>query len=472
MSLTAFAGAALGALWRERRYTAAQMQAVQRQKLRELLAFAQTHTKLGASRLSGINREEPDLSTVVPITKQALMADFDASISQGRLQFEAVRRFTETESLVGQALDGRYICATTSGTTGRPGYFVNDRRSWSQTNGALIARTLRHRLVPHEILRFSPLRRYRMAMMVATDGHFITKLVSTFQPWFAKGIMQMQAFSIIDALAETLAGLNEYQPHYLHSYPTYLEMLAHAQLSGKLHIDPEFISLGSEPVSALARQTLVAAFPNAELSETYGATECLMLGNQCKQGKLHANIDLCVIEPVDADGEPVPAGVASHKVFVTNLLNRAQPLIRYELNDSVTLFDEPCACGVGLPVMAVDGRSDDTFYLRGPEGEYRPFPPVQFEVLFLNVRGLQQYQLVHLTQNALLIRLVLDPEVDRGELRDLVLAKFRAHFAKDGLRDAVQLDLEVVPSLQREATGHKLRQILSRVPAPASSLVA
>ncbi len=472
MSLSAFAGAALGALWRERRYSATQLQAVQTRRLQGLLSFAREQTALGASRLSDVSLSEPDLSLVPPITKQALMADFDASIAQGALRFDAVRQFTETKSLVGQALDGQFICATTSGTTGQPGYFVNDRRGWSQTNGALIARTLRHRLVPHEILRFSPLRRYKMAMMVATDGHFITKLVSTFQPWFAKGIMQMRAFSIIDVLAETLRGLNEYQPHYLHSYPTYLEMLAHAQLAGNLQIDPEFISLGSEPVSALARQTLAMAFPNAELSETYGATECLMLGNQCKQGRLHANIDLCVIEPVDAQGCVVPAGVASEKVFVTNLLNRAQPLIRYELNDSVTIFDEPCPCGAGLPVFQVEGRSDDTFYLKGSDGEFRVYPPVQFEVLFLNLRGLQQYQLVHGTQNVLTIRLVLETDVDPAGPRAAILDRFQAHFAKDGLAEGVSLRLEVVSGLKREATGHKLRQILSKVPAPPSPLNA
>ena len=40
---------------------------------------------------------------------------------------------------------------------------------------------------------------------------------------------------------------------------------------------------------------------------------------------------------VDDEYRPVPAGVPGAKVLVTNLYNRVQPLIRYEVGDVVTL---------------------------------------------------------------------------------------------------------------------------------------
>ena len=67
-------------------------------------------------------------------------------------------------------------------------------------------------------------------------------------------MVNLQAFTIMTPLATTDANLNRFNPHYLHSYPTFLEMLAHAQLQGELKVEPEFISLGSEPVSRLALQ--------------------------------------------------------------------------------------------------------------------------------------------------------------------------------------------------------------------------
>lgn len=470
--MAAFIGSAVGALWRERRYDAARLEAVQRARLAALLIHARTRTALGAERLRGVDLAAPRLDGVAPIDKGELMRRFDDSIVDGALTLDAVRAFTAARDRVGDILDGRYVCATTSGTTGRPGYFVTDSRAWAQLNGALLARILRHRLVPRDVLRFSPLRRYRMAMTVATGGHFITKLVSTFQPVIARAIMTMRTFSITAPRRDVLSGLSKYRPHYLHSYPTYLELLAHAQLAGDLDIDPEFISLGSEPVSALARSTLQRAFPNAEISETYGSTECLTMANQCKHGRLHLNSDLCVLEPVDEAGRPVPVGVPSDKVWVTNLLNYAQPLIRYELNDSVTVLDEACPCGAGMPVIRVEGRSDDTFFLHDARGRFSAHPPVPFEVLFLDAPGLEQYQLVHEAQNALLVRAVAADGADRTALRALLSGRFEAYLAENELSGAVRVKIELVPALEREATGHKLRQIFSKVPRPAPTLAA
>jgi phenylacetate-coenzyme A ligase PaaK-like adenylate-forming protein len=49
-------------------------------------------------------------------------------------------------------------------------------------------------------------------------------------------------------------------------------------------------------------------------------------------------------------------------VLVTNLINRAQPLIRYELSDSATVADGPDSSGLPFQrLAAVDGRSDDIF---------------------------------------------------------------------------------------------------------------
>jgi phenylacetate-coenzyme A ligase PaaK-like adenylate-forming protein len=77
---------------------------------------------------------------------------------------------------------------------------------------------------------------------------------------------------------------------------------------------------------------------------------------------MHLTDDLLIVEPVDRNGAPVPAGVRSHKVYVTNLFNPVMPLIRYEITDEVTLLDDPCACGsVHRRIADIEGRNDDTF---------------------------------------------------------------------------------------------------------------
>jgi phenylacetate-CoA ligase len=69
-----------------------------------------------------------------------------------------------------------------------------------------------------------------------------------------------------------------------------------------------------------------------------------------------------IVEPVDVDGKPVPPGVRSAKVYVTNLINPLLPLIRYEISDELTVLDEPCGCGSAFTRVAdIQGRNDDVF---------------------------------------------------------------------------------------------------------------
>ena len=56
---------------------------------------------------------------------------------------------------------------------------------------------------------------------------------------------------------------------------------------------------------------------------------------------MHIADDLVILEPADADGNVVPYGQPADRLLLTNLYNLAQPLIRYDLVDAVTISDEP-----------------------------------------------------------------------------------------------------------------------------------
>jgi phenylacetate-coenzyme A ligase PaaK-like adenylate-forming protein len=77
---------------------------------------------------------------------------------------------------------------------------------------------------------------------------------------------------------------------------------------------------------------------------------------------MHLNEDLVIVEPVDEAGLPVAPGERSAKVYLTNLFNRALPLVRYELTDEVTILAESCLCGSAHRCVAdIQGRLDDVF---------------------------------------------------------------------------------------------------------------
>ena len=73
--------------------------------------------------------------------------------------------------------------------------------------------------------------------------------------------------------------------------------------------------------------------------------------------------DMCLAELAGEDGNPVPAGVPSTKVLVTNLHNLTQPLIRYELTDRFTLPD--ATPEAGWLHASIDGRADEVFRYGG-----------------------------------------------------------------------------------------------------------
>ena len=53
-------------------------------------------------------------------------------------------------------------------------------------------------------------------------------------------------------LPEIIKRLNRLQPHLLHAYPSTLGLLAQAQADGRLEINPELVTMGSEHASFAA----------------------------------------------------------------------------------------------------------------------------------------------------------------------------------------------------------------------------
>jgi phenylacetate-coenzyme A ligase PaaK-like adenylate-forming protein len=453
------------ALWREHFYDAAAFRAYSRRRLAALLRHARDHVPFYADRLVDVDLADPDITKIPPTEKIDLLDNFDDTIADGAVTFAQVRARIADRGADRPEI-GSYVLSATSGSTGLVGYFVHDRDAWELTRGVLVARLLRHRLTPYQIARFSFGRRYRMAWLVATGGPYITYLLTQGAPAIASVWIRLARFSIMDAIDVTVDKLNAWRPHFLHGYPTFIEALAHEKLAGRLLASPEFISVASEQFTQMARVTLAEAFPNAFVTQTYGMTECLGIGNQCKEGRLHVNEDFAIVEPIDAFGRPVPVGQPSHKILVTNLVNRIQPIIRYEVSDSVTYTGEQCPCGVALPVIEVNGRADDVIFLEDRRGEFHAHPPIPFEVLFLEIEGLRQYQLIHENQNRLRVlynvREGADPDVVETQLR----RRFDVYLARHYLTGLVELTIERTEAIERSRRSQKLRQIVSRVPRP------
>lgn len=92
----------------------------------------------------------------------------------------------------------------------------------------------------------------------------------------------------------------------------------------------------------------------------YGNVECGMLGVQCEAlwgtGRYHilsGDVFLEIIDP--GTGMPADEG----EILVTHLHRRLQPLIRYRLGDRGRRVESGCLCGLALPLLELEGRSEE-----------------------------------------------------------------------------------------------------------------
>lgn len=114
---------------------------------------------------------------------------------------------------------------------------------------------------------------------------------------------------------------------------------------------------------------LIASVFDCPVINRYGCEEVSLIACECRAGEgLHVNAECVYVELLDEQGEPCPPGKPG-RVVVTDLHNRAMPMIRYEVGDMAVWADKPCSCGRTLPLLArVEGRVAD--YVLTRAGDY------------------------------------------------------------------------------------------------------
>ena len=422
-------------------------------RLARVVDAARAGSALYRERLKGITPGRTPLADWPVVRKTELMQRFDEWVTDPALQLDALREFIADPVRAGQAFTGRWQVWESSGSSGEPAIFVQDAQAMAVYDALESLR----RCMPHPLQRWlDPLGLgERYAFVGATGGHFAT-YVSTLRlqrlnPWMAS---RLRCFSILQPTADLLAQLQDFAPTLIATYPSAAALLADEAQSGRLAIHPREVWTGGETLSAAVRQHVQQVFGCA-LCNSYGASEFLAIGWQCSHGHLHANTDWVLLEPVDAQGRPVPAGVQSHTTLLTHLAQLAQPLIRYDLGDRLTLMAEPCDCGSPLPVIEVLGRCDDALHLAAPRGRPVTLLPMALTTVLEDDARLFDFQLQQRDRHTLVLRLPL-PAAQAGAALARGCAALRAFCDRQGL-PGIQIVGEAGPALQHGRSGKTCR---------------
>jgi len=273
-----------------------------------------------------------------------------------------------------------------------------------------------------------------------------------------------RVFSVQQPLAELVAGLNRFNPAMLTGYPSALELLAEEQIAGRLELHPALLECGGESLSQDAAARIASAF-DAPVRNLYSASECLTMAFSCDQNWLHVNSDWVILEPVSEDLRPTPPGEPSHTVLLTNLANRIQPLIRYDLGDSVLVRPDRCTCGSPLPAIRVAGRHDDVLHLVGTDGHIVNILPLAIGTVVEEAAGIHRSQLIQTGPATIRLRLEIRPGADAEAAWRDVFAKLKTYLANQNLANVEMVRASEPP--EQSARFGKFRQVIAK---PATCL--
>jgi phenylacetate-coenzyme A ligase PaaK-like adenylate-forming protein len=223
--------------------------------------------------------------------------------------------------------------------------------------------------------------------------------------------------------------LNAFQPEVLIGYSSIVDSWASAQLEGRLRISPRVVTTNSELRTAAMEDNIEKAWGVKPFSQ-YSMTELLSLSSDCEHHRgMHVFEDLGIVEAVDRVNHAVLDGTKSGRILVTNLYNFTQPIIRYEIDDMVTMEGGCCSCGMeARRITTIHGREALRFRFRNRRGQEILVTSLDLLFLLESQQGIQEYQVVvgreeiHFT--------IVAKEHDRDSINLGLATTFSAHFEK------------------------------------------
>jgi phenylacetate-CoA ligase len=248
---------------------------------------------------------------------------------------------------------------------------------------------------------------------------------------------------------------------HLNGYASSLYLLSRALLERNIEVPGvKSVLATGDTLFPSYRETIKQAF-KVDPVDYYGAGgEGFHLASQCEErAEYHLHTENSVIE-ILKDGRPAEPGEMG-EIVVTQLDNRAMPLVRYSTQDvAVASENVPCACGRQLPLLhSVQGRVPDIVF--APDGS--ALVVHFFTILFEYLEGIRQFQVVQRVPDRIVIRIVPENGFDRAAAETRIREDIaRATHGSLGIDYDYVEDIPLSPSLKR-------RLVISEVlPAPLS----
>ena len=418
------------------RWTRQQLEAHQVKALHDLRQYASERSPFYQKFHKGLTGRP--LHELPVLTKARMMEHFDELVTDRSLHLEEIRAFAK-QGEAGQRYKDRYWVNATSGSSGHPGFFLFDQSEWVQVLASFA------RAQEWSGVQISLTRRQKMATVASiSPWHMSSQVAATVKSWWRPSLRVPAS----QPLSKTVEELNEWQPEVLIAYASMSGILAEEQLAHRLHIQPKVVYAASEILTPQTRTRVKEAWGTEPFNQ-YVATETASIAAEYQNcRRMHFFEDLVITEIVDEQYRPVPPGEFGAKILVTTLFSRTQPLIRYELNDSVRVSTEAHSCGLPFAVLeSIQGRVEDSLTLPAISGGEVLIRPLVINRI-MDIVPVSGWQVIEQEDNGLVVLLT---------------------GARDGLTDETLVD-QILNSLGQEGAQVPYIQIqhVAEIPKTAS----
>jgi len=212
---------------------------------------------------------------------------------------------------------------------------------------------------------------------------------------------------------------------------------------------PKAIITSAETLLDYQRDIIERAF-KCKVYDQYGCTEQSLFVSQCEKGTYHIHPEHGIVEIINDQGDEVKPGEMG-KVVCTSFVNKAMPLIRYDLGDTAIKGDDYCVCGRKFPTIdKIYGRQDD--FIHTPDGR----KVGRLDPIFKGLSSIKLAQVIQTKLDEITVKLIpgqtyahTDGQVVQEELQKRVGSQ-------------IKINVELVKEIEKTQAG-KFRAVISMI---------
>lgn len=306
-------------------------------KLEEMLKYVSEHNEFYKNRIKEYGIKDPlDINQWPILTRKELQENRYNMFSDG---------FSE------KYYSKKLIRTHTSGSSGQPVNVYWDEKDYNYASTILWRmRKKFYKISPND-------RMVKFSLDLIADNNYV---------YLRDNVMSVSTlvFNSVSEMNDVFVMINKFSPSWISIYPHVLEILCN-YYEQNIKLIPKglrYIETVGEKLDDRLKSRSQLLF-NIPVKNLYGSEEVRSIAYECPAGNLHVFSGNVFVDTLKCKEGNNCFEVNKGKAIVTSLSNRAMPLIRYDLEDSIEVIQNfECNCGICSPLIKnIDGRINESF---------------------------------------------------------------------------------------------------------------